>query len=222
MRMNLQPPFSQKVIQLPRGRIWLLTLCSAVSLNLSLPSARADILTVAFPTAITVPENNLVHFVTYAITNVSGANITINSLVTIPSNSIAGDPSDIWIDPVSVDSGNCGPTLANGARCLANMSFMVPDGTGETDANFGQFTVTTTLSISLRGAPMSTDFVTTVTVTDPPVPGPVAGAGLPGLVLAGGGLLGWWRRRKKNRLSFLSGAIRNTSFAALAIARAAE
>ena len=48
------------------------------------------------------------------------------------------------------------------------------------------------VSIDKQGVAQIASIVTPVAV-----PGPIAGAGLPGLIFASGGLLGWWRRKRK-------------------------
>jgi hypothetical protein len=68
----------------------------------------------------------------------------------------------------------------------------------QADAGSGFYSVTERFIISANSVIGSTNITGEISFVQPSaVPGPIAGAGLPGLILACVGLLGWWRRRQK-------------------------
>jgi hypothetical protein len=100
------------------------------------------------------------------------------------------------VSVMQFDNFSIGPNLSNGFTEGGNTNFTASFGCSQ-----GFF-------CDVSGGPPPSDNrdghwafdvlnVASASTPTPAVPGPIVGAGLPGLILAGGGFLGWWRRRQK-------------------------
>jgi hypothetical protein len=178
------------------------------ALALSVGAAKADIITLDVVATMT------------AVASIASTGATCSPVCTLGGSFVLDNSTGAITSPNITMSGAVSP-LSPSVGPFTTFLSAISEPNGTTDILFRGPPIPTTLILDITGGligytggalngrssgtrvngPVGEAWLLSsgsLTPHTPVVPGPIAGAGLPGLILASGAFLGWWRRRRQS------------------------